>query len=117
MRSRTEKGIEINEMFNLLKKDLELCETIVAHNFLFDKHILLAELFRYNRQDIIELFINKKTYCTMKFSKNLLKIKMKNGGYKSLNLLNYINTFLMKNFKMLIQLMLMLMLVLNVTLS
>lgn len=94
-----EKGIESNEMFELLKKDLELCETIVAHNFLFDKHILLAELFRNNRHDIIELFINKKTYCTMKFSKNLLKIKMKYGGYKSPKLIELYKYFFNEEFE------------------
>jgi len=93
-----EKGININEMFDLLKEDLIKCEVIVAHNILFDKNVLLSELFRYNRQDIIEIFLSKNNYCTMKLSKNLLKIKMKFGGFKNPKLIELYQFFFNEDF-------------------
>lgn len=71
----TEKGIPISEVFDLIKKDIEECSVLVAHNILFDRTILLSELFRYGRQDIINLILEKDLYCTMKESKRIMKLR------------------------------------------
>jgi len=76
-------GINITDMFVELHTDLYNCDVIVAHNILFDKHILLSELHRYKRDDMIVIFDSKDLYCTMNNTKDLLKIPMKYGGYKS----------------------------------
>ena len=74
------KGIKIVDMFTELKNDLDSCNLIVAHNFNFDKHILLSELYRCNLIDIIQMFLNKEHYCTMLNGKNITKIKFKNSN-------------------------------------
>tara|TARA_B100001248_G_scaffold262231_1_gene256859 strand:+ start:3163 stop:3759 length:597 start_codon:yes stop_codon:yes gene_type:complete len=76
-------GILITDVFVQLHTDLYNCDKIVAHNLLFDKNILLSELYRYGRQDLINIFESKDMYCTMNNSKDLLKIPMKYGNYKS----------------------------------
>ena len=76
-------GILIDNMLIELRQDLYKAETVVAHNILFDHHILLSELHRSKRQDLIQLFESKELYCTMNKSKDLLRIPMKNGNYKS----------------------------------
>jgi len=78
-----EKGINITDMFVKLHTDLYNCDTVVAHNILFDKTVLLSELHRYKRDDLINIFETKALYCTMNKSKDLLKIPMKYGDYKS----------------------------------
>ena len=77
-----QQGVEIKYIFNELFEDLKNVDTIVAHNLNFDKHILLAELHRNNRNDIIDLFLSKKTFCTMENGINVTKIVFKNGKYK-----------------------------------
>ena len=77
------EGVLIEDMFVELHRDLYKAETIVAHNILFDQHILLSELHRLKRQDLIHIFESKELYCTMNKSKDLLRIPMKYGNYKS----------------------------------
>lgn len=76
-------GINITDMLVELHTDLYNCDVIVAHNILFDTHILLSELHRYKRDDMIAIFDNKELYCTMNNTKDLLKIPMRFGDYKS----------------------------------
>lgn len=77
------EGIEIKDVFSKLYSDLYSTEIIVAHNLLFDKNILLSELYRNKREDLINIFDSKNLYCTMENTKNILKIPMKYGGFKS----------------------------------
>ena len=74
-----DKGIDINDMFEQLKEDLYDVDRIIAHNINFDKHILLAELFRHNKQDIIDLFLKKDFYCTMEHGMPIANITFKNS--------------------------------------
>lgn len=77
-------GIDIEDIILTFHKYLYECDVIVAHNLLFDKNILLSELSRYKREDLIQLFESKQTYCTMLNTKNLLKIPMKySSNFKS----------------------------------
>ncbi len=74
------KGVSIHDIFEKLKSDFLDCNTIVAHNINFDKHILLSELHRYNRDDIITLFLSKRLYCTMLKGTDIANIKYKNSN-------------------------------------
>lgn len=76
-------GVDINFIFDKIKDDLNNSNLIVAHNINFDKNILLSELYRYKRLDIIEIFLLKNEYCTMLNGLNITKIKFKtNNKYK-----------------------------------
>lgn len=93
-------GVNINNIFDKLKIDLEDCKLIVAHNINFDKHILLSELYRYNKENIIELFLSCKLYCTMLEGTNITNIKFKNSNkLKPPKLIELYNHFFNKNFE------------------
>jgi DNA polymerase III subunit epsilon len=77
------EGVLIDDVLSELHPDLYKAETIVAHNILFDQHVLLSELHRSKRRYLIQLFESKQLYCTMNKSKDLLKIPMRYGDYKS----------------------------------
>ena len=53
-------GIDILDVFEKLHSDLFHSDVIVAHNLLFDKHILLSELYRNKRNDLIQILKVKK---------------------------------------------------------
>lgn len=69
----TDKGIYINEALDILEKDLENVNKIVAHNILFDKNVLLSECYRNNYLNLAMLIKNKQTRCTMKIGKIFMK--------------------------------------------
>ena len=92
-------GINILELFEKLHSDLYNCDIIVAHNLLFDKHILLSELHRNKRNDLIQIFESKEMYCTMNHSKNILKLPTKYGNhYKSPKLIELYEYLFNKEF-------------------
>lgn len=92
-------GIIIEDMYNKLEVDLKIIDKIVAHNLLFDKHILLAEFYNSRRNDLIKLFESKEMFCTMNYSKNILKIPMKNGLYKPPKLIELYNYLFQSDFE------------------
>ncbi len=65
----TEKGILTELIFQELFNDLLLTKTIVAHNFDFDKGVILSECFRSNNTQLIDLFLSKKSECTLELSR------------------------------------------------
>jgi DNA polymerase-3 subunit alpha len=69
------KGVGINIIFDELNNDLKSIEKIIGHNVLFDKQMLLSELYRYKRNDIIDLLHQKQFVCTGEMTKNIIKIK------------------------------------------
>jgi len=75
-----EKGIDINEVFTKLFNDLINTDRLVAHNINFDVNIILSELYRNNKNNIIDLLLSKSLYCTMINGKNIAKIKFKNSN-------------------------------------
>ena len=93
-----EKGIDIKLMFNELKQDLIDTNVIVAHNLDFDYNILLSELYRYNRLDIINLLQTKDKYCTMMNGIQITKIPMKNS-YKFPKLIELYRHFFNTDFE------------------
>jgi DNA polymerase III epsilon subunit-like protein len=81
-------GIPFKEVIKIFMNDLLNCETIVAHNIIFDYNVLLNHLYRYKLFDEIETLKTKKQYCTMLNSINILKIPLRNNSkqFKSTSL-------------------------------
>jgi DNA polymerase III epsilon subunit-like protein len=58
-------GVELLEVLQTLEKNFNECENIVAHNFLFDKMVLLSELYRHKAMTCIDSMFRLRHYCTM----------------------------------------------------
>lgn len=71
-------GLSLLEVVNNIKNDFINAELLVAHNVLFDKNVLLSELFRLELYDLINHINKIKTYCTSKGCVNFTKIKFRN---------------------------------------
>lgn len=81
--SLASEGSNIEDVWTELANDLLTVDTIVAHNIKFDMNILLSELYRSNREDIIMKLNKTNRYCTMTNSTNICKISIPNrSGYK-----------------------------------
>lgn len=61
-----QNGINIKKGLEEFENDLKKSNTLIAHNMLFDYHILLSECHRYSLNSLIELIREKEHYCTMK---------------------------------------------------
>jgi len=58
------------------------CDLLVCHNAGFDKLLAAHMLFVNGFKDEAEYFWNKRTYCTMLASTDVVKIQSPRGGYK-----------------------------------
>jgi hypothetical protein len=68
-------GVSFVDAMNRLKDDFISCDTLIAHNVLFDKNVLLSELHRY-KLDLLIYAVNKMHYfCTSYGCQNITKIK------------------------------------------
>lgn len=77
------EGSNIEDVWSELANDLLTVDTIVAHNIKFDINILLSELYRSSREDVIMKLNRTNRYCTMTNSINVCKIPLGNRcGYK-----------------------------------
>lgn len=74
----TEFNYAIEEFYESLKK----VECIVAHNIAFDISVIKSELYRRGLKHIIEEIDKKRLLCTMKHTKNIIKIINKFGKNK-----------------------------------
>ena len=68
-----EKGVPWHTMYNEFIDDISKCHTVVAHNIQFDVSVMLSELYRYNCEQGIVIFIGKSRLCTMKMGKIAMK--------------------------------------------
>lgn len=59
-----EKGVLFEDMLEQLIPDILKCDCIVAHNLHFDENVLLCELLRYGRTEVIESISRKQKLCT-----------------------------------------------------
>jgi len=70
-----EKGVKIDDVFKILRNDLDKIDTIVSHNLSFDINILLSECYRNGKNKLAKKIESKKTECTMKLGQNVMKIR------------------------------------------
>ena len=75
-------GVEFNFAFEKLYENLKQVKYIIAHNVAFDISVIKSELYRRGFIHIIEEIDKKTLICTMKHTKNILKIINKFGKYK-----------------------------------
>jgi len=77
------KGININDIFNELNTDLINSNIFLAHNTLFDYNVLMSELYRYKKLNMIkilnDMMFKGKVYCSGLITKYILKL----GKYKN----------------------------------
>jgi len=69
-------------MVSMFQNFLKKSDMIIAHNLNFDRRVMLTA---YNRENVDpNELVNKKSYCTMVESTNILKLPPKAGfsGYK-----------------------------------
>ena len=71
-------GLALSDVINNIKADFINAELLVAHNVLFDKNVLLSELFRLKSNDLINHINKIKNYCTSKGCANFTKIRFRN---------------------------------------
>ena len=89
------QGLDIQiilEQHNLEQHLLE-CEYIIAHNVMFDIHILLNELHRINKTNIIthilHLLDTKQCICSGEIGKPICKLEFANSKYPKRFKINY----------------------------
>jgi DNA polymerase III epsilon subunit-like protein len=68
-------GLPFLDAISRLENDLEKCSTLIAHNIIFDKNILLSELHRYGKFNLINKIKSMKEFCTSKGTKHIVKIQ------------------------------------------
>lgn len=71
-----EKGINIEEIFNILEEDLKNTKLIIGYNIIFDLNIILAELYRFGNKyiDLIDLLNKVERFDVMIYSCLFLKL-------------------------------------------
>lgn len=74
-----ESGHNMADVLDEFIFDIANC-TLVAHNILFDAHVLMAECYRYNKMRLLRKLKQKDSVCTM----NLAMIKLKLNHYPKL---------------------------------
>lgn len=75
-------GININTVFDHLENDIKNVKFIVGHSLDFIVNILLSELYRANRNPIIDKINNMDHICTAESTINILKLPAMKGKYK-----------------------------------
>ena len=76
------EGIDFDKAFNAFYESLKKTDHITAHNIAFDISVIKSELYRRKLFHIIEEIDKKKLLCTMRHTKNIIKIINKFGKYK-----------------------------------
>jgi DNA polymerase-3 subunit alpha len=82
------EGIDINNVFTILKNDIKTVKYIVAHCLYFDINVLLSELFREQKISMIYRINAFEKICTGEGTRQLLELPVNdkyitiNGEYK-----------------------------------
>lgn len=92
------QGENLEFIFYDLFKDILNCKLIIGHNIDFDSNIILNHSYRVNNINFIIKWNLIEKFCTMKKSKNILKINSK-FGYKYPNLSETYKYFYKKDFE------------------
>lgn len=69
-------GHRLYDVSKNLRIDLDKVNKIIGHNVNFDKHVLLAELYRKNKNKTLNCFKSKIFICTSELSKNICNIRI-----------------------------------------
>jgi len=75
------KGIPIENMSDILDDVLNRTDRIYIHNSTFDTAVICSELYRMNRLDVINKFMNIPIICSMKSTINYVRVYGKNKNY------------------------------------
>lgn len=67
------QGISIANMFEHLQAALKQSTMILSYNLEFDYHILLSELFRYEKKELIDELTSKRQDCIMLMSQKYMQ--------------------------------------------
>lgn len=76
------EGVDFNIAIEEFYENLKTVDYIIAHNIAFDISVIKSELHRRGLPHIIEEIDKKRFMCTMKHTKNIVKIFNKFGKYK-----------------------------------
>lgn len=76
------EGIDFNYAIDNFYKSLQKVNYIIAHNIAFDISVIKSELYRRGLNHILEEIDKKTLLCTMRHTKNIVKIYNKYGKYK-----------------------------------
>jgi DNA polymerase-3 subunit alpha len=79
----SDDGVDFTEAIDNLFECLKKTTHIITHNIAFDINVILSELFRRKRFDIIKEIKKKELLCTMRHCKNIVKIINKYGKNKN----------------------------------
>ena len=71
------QGIPFEEFAEQFSNSLDFVHTLIAHNISFDFNVICAELYRYNKLEVIAKIESKRQICTMKRYKTLVGAKFK----------------------------------------
>ena len=103
-------GIPFNDILEAgLYEAIKNCHYIIAHNVLFDYHILASELFRVDNENLMatecviklnELINNKGLVCTGELGKDLCQLEFTNNYYNYNNSYGSPNAKRVKKYKM-----------------
>lgn len=77
--SATEKGYDLLYILSLFKDAVNHADLIIGHNVDFDKNVIIAELMRLGRSNILK---NIPSYCTMKNTVDYCKIVSFRNKYR-----------------------------------
>ena len=72
----TKQGYHMNFIFEILQNDIKNVKFVICHNLAFDINIIYSEIFRLNKQHLIDELEKKKQFCIGETSKNILKIPL-----------------------------------------
>ena len=78
-------GVDLYNVADILENiiDNNNITQLIGHNVFFDIHVLLSDLYRIGRKNLIKKIKQLTPFCTMEQSKNILKLKpCKYGKYK-----------------------------------
>lgn len=74
------EGRDISEVLEEFQNYLKSANIIAAHNLHFDRNVMVSEFLR--RKEVPRIDKNSITVCTMKGTKDILKLPGKYGDYK-----------------------------------
>lgn len=82
MEQATRYGLKIATVARLFAQFVKRADLLVAHNFPFDRFLMLAELLRLNEEAAAIEFQDKPNFCTMQATTPICKLPGKFDSYK-----------------------------------